>query len=89
MMWVIVTKGINEKTLFLIDRKATKRKWWSERLDQAMIFRKESAAIIQAKKLRYRNPEVISLLEAKRIAENQESKYLMNEEYRHPLDLED
>jgi len=71
-MWVVATDGRRgNKTLFLIDRSQCKNKWWSEEVCLAMKFNKLSAAEIQASKIRYNNPRVIHLNEAKEIADDQ------------------
>lgn len=61
-MYVI---AIDEKdgirTFFLVDRRKTKRFWWSPSLRLAMKFRKKSAAEYSMKKLRYNNPEVMTV----------------------------
>ena len=49
------------KKLFLVDRKKSKRFWWSHDANYAMLFEKESAAKIQAAKLRFNNIKVIQI----------------------------
>lgn len=54
--------------LFLVDRTKTKFKWWTYDWSEAMQFHKESAAMIQSNKLRYKNPTVITIDEAIRMS---------------------
>ena len=65
-MYLIASEGRNNITLFLIDRKQDKSKWWTSSLHNAMIFMNESVARKQCSKLRYNNPDVITLSEAER-----------------------
>ena len=65
MGFIVLTKGRKGAFLFLVDRHKTKNRWWDTSLSQAMLFQKESAAKIQAEKLKHRDPEVISLNEAR------------------------
>lgn len=44
--------------MFLVDRKITKRFWWSPDSYYAMIFEKKEAAELQAKKYKYNNVRV-------------------------------
>lgn len=52
--WVVTQKPRSKKgvvsTLYLVDRRLTKRFWWSPDSSYAMVFEKESAARIQAAK---------------------------------------
>lgn len=59
--FVIMQEGKQGTNLFLVDRSQTKSCWWSAELSSAMIFRKQSAADIQCRKLYYNNPQVIPL----------------------------
>jgi hypothetical protein len=63
-MGYIVVQNAREKGsryLFLVDRSACKSKWWTPTLGIAMVFEKESAANIQASKLRKNHPRVVSV----------------------------
>ncbi len=64
MGYVVTTEGRGGIALFLVDRRRTKSMWWATDIASAMIFEKESAAEIQARKLRYKNPEVVPVNEA-------------------------
>ena len=44
--------------LYLVDRKKTKRFWWSHDAYYAMVFEKESAAKYQAERYKYNNATV-------------------------------
>jgi len=65
-MYVIATdeKG-GDRTFFLVDRQKTKEFWWSPSLKLAMKFYKKSAAEYSIKKLRYNNPRIMTVEEAK------------------------
>ena len=64
MGYVVTTEGHSGIALFLVDRRRTKSRWWATDVTGAMIFEKQSAAEIQARKLRYKKPEVITVNEA-------------------------
>lgn len=55
--WVVTQKTRRKKgvvsTLYLVDRRLTKRFWWSPDSFYAMVFETESAARIQAAKYRF------------------------------------
>ena len=55
------TEGV---TLFLVNRNHTKTKWWTEVLDEAIHFRKKSAAEYSCNNLRFNDPNVIDLQNA-------------------------
>ena len=60
--------------LYLVDRNKTKQFWWSHDSFYAMVFEKESAAQIQAKKYKYNKARV------KKITENMANlDYFLNE----------
>ena len=61
MTYVVMTNGRKGMYLFLVDRKKINNRWWSTDWSDAMQFQKESAAGIQAAKLKYKSPEVISI----------------------------
>ena len=60
MTYYVITEGRNQLTLFLVDRTKTKKQWWTHDLGLAMSFYKESTAKIQARKLKYKNPQVVN-----------------------------
>lgn len=49
--------------MFLVDRRITKRFWWSPDSYYAMIFKKKEAAELQAKKYKYNNVRVKQITE--------------------------
>lgn len=51
------------RRLYLVDRKVTKAFWWSPSAFHAMVFEKESAATIQAKKYKYNKAKVMQITE--------------------------
>lgn len=53
-------KGVVRR-LYLVDRKVTKSCWWSPSAFLAMVFEKESAATIQAKKYKYNKARVMQI----------------------------
>ena len=87
MGYVVLTKGRNNMFLFLIDRTKTKKCWWSYDLHDVMIFHKHSAAQIQASKLKFKSPEVITIEEAKRLSAQNDRNYPY-EYYEHPFSSE-
>jgi len=62
--YIITRSGRNGETLFLVDRKKIKDRWWSTNLMDAIQFNKESAANYSANRLKYGNPEVLNWHEA-------------------------
>ena len=59
--YVVVQTPRNKRVMskmFLVDRKITKRFWWSPDSYYAMIFEKKEAAELQAKKYKYNNVRV-------------------------------
>lgn len=53
-------KGVVRR-LYLVDRKATKAFWWSPSAFHAMVFEKEYAAAVQAKKYKYNKARVMQI----------------------------
>ena len=86
MTYYVITEGRNQLTLFLVDRTKTKKQWWTCDLALAMQFYKESAAKIQANKLRFKNPQVVNSNDAKRI-ENKNTHFAAIAE-EHPFSSE-
>lgn len=64
MTFTVMTHGQDNMYLFLVDRTKIKNRWWSYDWTDAMQFNKESAAKVQASKLRYKEPTVITIDEA-------------------------
>jgi hypothetical protein len=75
MSYIIKTEGRKSMTLFLVDRSRIKSRWWSYDWKDAMKFNKLSAAKIQASKLMYKNPTVISLSTAIILSEENDRNY--------------
>jgi hypothetical protein len=67
-MFYVTKVGRRNLTLFLANRAIVKDKWWVTDTTLAMTFEKESAAKIQAGKLKYGVIRVVSSETAKRIA---------------------
>ena len=86
MTYLVITEGRNKLTLFLVDRKKTKKQWWTYDLALAMQFYKESAAKIQANKLMYKNPQVVNFDEAKNM--ESENNYIVAILEEHPFSSE-
>ncbi len=61
MTYIVMTNGRKGMYLFLVDRKKINNRWWSTDWSDAMQFQKESAAGIQAAKLKYKSPKVIRI----------------------------
>ena len=85
MSYIVMTQGRKSMFLFLVDRTRIKSRWWSYSVSDAMQFRKESAAKIQARKLVYKSPEVISYSEACRLERLNDMNYDYDE---HPFSSE-
>lgn len=75
MTYVVMTHGRKGMFLFLVDRTKTKKRWWSYDWSDAMQFHKHSAAKIQSKKLRFKEPTVISINEAIRLSKENDRNY--------------
>lgn len=70
-----MTQGRKGMYLFLVDRRKTKKAWWTYDCDEAMRFEKKEAALTQARKLRYKSPEVISFETAKKLSKENDRRY--------------
>ncbi len=68
MSYYVTTQGRNNLTLFLVDRRFTKKQWWTTDLSLAIEFRKRSAAEYSCKRLRYKDPCVVDSRTANQIA---------------------
>ena len=88
MTYIIMTKGRNNMYLFLVDRKKIKTRWWSYDWADAIQFKKESAAIIQKNKLKYKSPEVIKITTAIQLSKENDRNINYNL-YEHPFSSED
>jgi hypothetical protein len=85
-MYYVTTKGRGNVTLFLVDRRIFKDRWWVTDRDSAMAFKKYSAAQAQANKLRYKDPQVMGEHEAKEVSIENLQREILNEE--HPFSSE-
>jgi len=47
--------------LFLVDRRKTKKMWWSHDAGFAIVFQKKSAAELQVRKYKYNNVKVVKV----------------------------
>lgn len=56
----------NDEIQYLVDRKLVTHKWWDSCLSIAMVFKHKGAAVNQLGRLKFNNPEIISLEEAER-----------------------
>jgi len=86
MTYYVTTQGRNNVTLFLVNRRITKKSWWTVDLIDAMEFNKHSAAIIQCNKLRYKSPCVVDSKEAHRLCGYND--HVMAEIGEHPFSSE-
>lgn len=75
MAYIVMTNGRKGMFLFLVDRTKIKNRWWSYDWIDAMQFQKESAAKIQAKKLKYKSPEVISTRTAIKLSKENDRNF--------------
>lgn len=70
--FVVVTDSRKRaELLFMVDRKKQKASFWSDRLDDVMVFAARSAAEGQARALRFNNPRVMTLAEANRLTRDE------------------
>jgi hypothetical protein len=70
--YVIVANGqVAQETVFLLDRQKQTRAWWSNRLDNVLVYREKRVADFKAASLKHNNPRVVTLAEAQRIAREQ------------------
>jgi len=73
--------------LFLVDRTKIKDRRWSYDWSDAIQFHKRSAADIQAQKLRYKSPTVITTDEAVKLSKENDRNYDY-ESQEHPFSSE-
>lgn len=83
MNYYVTTQGRDNITLFLVDRKKTKKHWWTMDLINAMAFRLRSAAEYSANRLKYKNPCVVDYNEAKKM--EQDNTWNLNQLEVHPF----
>lgn len=86
MSYLVVTEGHKDTTLFLVDRRKTKKQWWTYSTCLAMKFNSRSEAQEQANKLIYKNPRVVSFQEAQKLENDNDYECSLNEE--HPFSSE-
>lgn len=84
--FLIVCDGRNDVTLFLVDRAKSKKNWWTTDTDDAIHYRSEYAAGYAAKRLRYKNPRVITETEARQL--EGDNLAVLAENDTHPFDLD-
>ncbi len=84
MTYILMTNGRNNMNLFLVNRAKIKSRWWSYDWADAIQFQSKEAAQIQAKKLRYKQPTVITTNEAIKLTKENEENYDY-EEQEHPF----
>lgn len=66
MGYVIASESRQEdELLFLVDRSKQRASFWSDRLDDVLVFADKAAALRKAGTLRYNEPQVMSLQEAR------------------------
>lgn len=58
-------------TLFMVDRRRQRQSFWSDRLDDALVYRRRVDAQLKVARLRYNSPRVLPLEEAREIADAQ------------------
>ena len=75
MTYVVMTHGRKGMFLFLVDRTKTKKAWWSYDWTDAIQFQKQTAAQIQANKLRFKEPTVITVNEAMRLSKENDRNF--------------
>lgn len=62
--FLVSTIGADGKTLFLVDRKICKSKWWSDGISDAMHFNFLSAAQFSCSRLKFNDPKVLTFKQA-------------------------
>lgn len=77
--WVVIQNSRRNRsvmpTMYLADRRITKRFWWSPDAGYAMIFDKQSAAEYQAKRYKYNKARVKQITPGMANREYFESEY--------------
>lgn len=70
--FVVIADGQSkQETVFLLDRKKQTRAWWSNRLDNVLVYREQRVARHKAASLQFNNPRVVTYAEALQIARDQ------------------
>lgn len=69
-MFVITKVGRYGRIIFLVDRKKSKRMWWTKNLNYAMIFKKIDVARYSLNKLVYGELDIWSLSRAENYVED-------------------
>jgi len=66
MSYVITCDGVinPERLMFLVDRRKQKKGFWSNYLDDVLVFNSHDAAIRQLQTLKYNNPRIMSFKDA-------------------------
>ena len=57
-------KGLGERTMFLVDRGRIHHSWWSDDLEDALVFDHREVADRKCASLRHNSPEVLTYSEA-------------------------
>jgi hypothetical protein len=73
-------------TLFLVDRKHVKTRWWSFALCDAIIYHKEAPAKFVAGRLKHGEIDVLTYREARKV--DAEQLHDLVELSEHPLDMD-
>ena len=63
----VITCRRHGDTLFMVDRKKQRKSFWSDRLDDVLVWKDEKAAQRHADTLKFNDPQVIPLEKAERI----------------------
>lgn len=66
--YVIKTTGSRGQPVYMVDRRKNKNQWWTSHLESAKVFESLEAALNQVSKLKYNDPEVITMKEAKELS---------------------
>jgi hypothetical protein len=67
-MFVIVTDSRKrDEVLFMVDRAKQKASFWSNRLDDVLVFKNRGAANDKVRELRFNNPRVMTLGDAQKL----------------------
>ena len=68
-MWVVATDSRKrDELLFMVNRRIQRASFWSNRLDDALVYRNAEAARQKARSLKFNNPRVIKLSTARALA---------------------
>jgi len=87
MYYIVSDSRYNDElTLFLVDRAKTKQKWWSDSILFAKSFKTKDQANKALERLKYNDPRVVELNEAKAI--DSENTAIITENSIHPFSSE-